>query len=31
MAHNDPGGFFTFNQLKPLVVDRIGAWKRTAV
>jgi hypothetical protein len=31
MAQNAPGGPFTYNQLKPLVGERIGAWKRTGV
>lgn len=31
MAQNDAVGPFTYNQLKPLVADRIGVWKRTAV
>jgi hypothetical protein len=31
MASTDPGGYFTFNQLKPLAAERIGDWKRTDV
>jgi hypothetical protein len=31
MASTSPGGYFTYNQLKPLAGERIGAWKRTDV
>jgi hypothetical protein len=26
-----PGGYFTYNQIKPLAGERIGAWKRSDV
>ena len=31
MAPTDAGGYFTYNQLKPLAGERIGTWKRTDV
>lgn len=31
MASTPAGGYFTYNQLKPLAGEKIGAWKRTEV
>ena len=31
MASTAAGGYFTYNQIKPLAGEKIGAWKRTDV
>jgi hypothetical protein len=31
MTSTAPGGYFTYNQIKPLAGEKIGAWKRTDV